>query len=166
MMFSFIFLPRHFSAHVFFRSSGRDFRHHGNDVPQVTPVHDVVDRAGNSRRSFLAMPEQCLTGSLLSICVTDLLDFRVLCSFLFIFLTPHLSANVFLPDLRQKHADDDSGRNMIGKNMGIRNLVDNDVFLCLFTPSFFCQCFPSGPPAEISVIMEMTSRRSPRFMTW
>jgi hypothetical protein len=39
----------------------------------------------------------------------------VSCSVLFIFLPPHFSADIFLPDLRQKQADDGSGRNMMGR---------------------------------------------------
>jgi hypothetical protein len=48
----------------------------------------------------------------------------VWCSFLFIFLPPHSSASVFLPDLRQRHVDNGSGRKMIGRNMGIMNLAE------------------------------------------
>jgi hypothetical protein len=56
-------------------------------------------------------------------------------SFLFIFLTIHLSANVFLPDLRQKPADEGSGKNMIGRNMGIKNLAEHGVFSSLASPT-------------------------------
>jgi hypothetical protein len=50
------------------------------------------------------------------------------------FLPSHFTANVFLPDLRQRRAD--NGKKMNGRNMAIKHLAENDVF-----SSFFCQCF-------------------------
>jgi hypothetical protein len=37
----------------------------------------------------------------------------------------HFSASVSLPSLRQRHADDSFGRNMIGRNMGVIAAVQN-----------------------------------------